>query len=122
VAGCAIDYDLTPQELDRWSNRIARMLLQLGVRPGAGVVIAGTPRLETVVVRLAVAKTGAIVVPADSSVPRADVGVTTKARRSSLPDSIQWLVLDDRSTLVQYLTGSDAPITAADRRMQCRVA
>ncbi|MCM6778750.1 AMP-binding protein [Nocardia sp. CDC159] len=116
--------DLTHQNLDRWSNRLARILLGLGARPGARIAIAGTPQLESDVTRLAVAKTGATVVPIDidASAPRADLGVTTKAGRRSLTDSIQWLVLDDRSTLVHYLTGSDAPITEADRRTAYQAA
>ncbi len=105
----APDYD----ELDRWSNRIARMLLRLGGGPGVVVATAGLPRLERAVTRWAIAKIGATVVQSTCVEPRhgAGVGVTIRARRSELTDQVRWLVLDDRSTLAGYLTGSDAPIT-----------
>ncbi|WP_029929945.1 AMP-binding protein [Nocardia otitidiscaviarum] len=114
AADCALSYG----ELERWSNRLARMLLRLGARPGTRVAIAGTPRLESVVARLAITKTGATPVPLDTetSSARADFGVTTKEGKPRTADTTRWLVLDERSTLVQYLTGSDAPITDAERQ------
>ncbi len=101
------------RELDRWSNRIARMLLQLGAGPGAVVATVGLPQVEGAVTRWAIAKIGATVVRSTCAEPRHDVkvGVTTRARRSELTDHVRWLVLDERSTLAGYLTGSDAPIT-----------
>jgi hypothetical protein len=35
--------------------------------------------------------------------------MTTKARRPELPDTIEWLVLDGRSTLRRYFAGPDDP-------------
>lgn len=104
---------LDQHDLDRWSNRIARMLLQLGAGPGAVVATAGLPRLEGAVTRWAIAKIGATVVQSTCAEPRhrAGVGVTTRGQRPELTDRVRWLVLDERSTLVGYLTGSDAPIT-----------
>ncbi|MCU1640108.1 MAG: Linear gramicidin synthase subunit [Nocardia sp.] len=108
--------ELTPIELDRWSNRLARMLVHRGVRPGDRVAIVHTPQLESIVARLAITKTGATPVPytTEATASRADFGVTTKAGMENYTDAGRWLVLDDRSTLVQYLTGSDAPLTAAE--------
>ncbi|MEU1208460.1 AMP-binding protein [Nocardia sp. NPDC005825] len=116
IAVTTADCDLSYAELDRWSNRVARMLLALGVHPGAKIVIAETPRLEAVVSRLAIEKTGATPVPVstESTVARADFGITTKAGLDLVTDRSRWLVLDDRSTLVQYLTGSDAPLSEAE--------
>ncbi|MFJ4650255.1 AMP-binding protein [Nocardia sp. NPDC088792] len=112
----AADCELTAAELDRWSNRLARMLLQLGARPGTRIVIADTPRLESIVSRLAITKTGATPVPfaTETNSARADFGITTKAGLARLTDPSRWLVLDERSTLRQYLTGSDAPLTDAE--------
>jgi len=104
------------RELDRWSNRIARMLLQRGARPGDYIATAGLPVLEGAVTRWAIAKIGATPVPAADGPlrDRAVIGVTTRARRTEPADTVSWLVLDDHSTLVDYLTGSDAPITDAE--------
>lgn len=101
------------QELDRWSNRLARMLMHQGVGPGCRVTTAGLPPLERALTRWAVAKIGATARSATCTSPGPHVrfGVTTKAARPELTDDIRWLVLDDRSALIQYLTGSDAPIT-----------
>ncbi|GAB2441898.1 AMP-binding protein [Nocardia tengchongensis] len=116
IAVTDADCELNPTELDRWSNRVARMLLRLGAHPGARIVIAETPRLEAMVSRLAIEKTGAMPVPltTETSVARADFGITTKAGRELVTDPSRWLVLDDRDTLVQYLTGSDAPLSEAE--------
>nr|WP_280499720.1 dTDP-4-dehydrorhamnose reductase [Nocardia farcinica] len=46
--------------------------------------------------------------------PAPAFGITTEDARGGLGDGIAWLVLDDRSTLLRYLTGSDAPLTDAD--------
>lgn len=116
VAPATGDRALTPAELDRWSNRLARMLLRLGARPGTRVAIVATPRTEALVARTAIAKTGAdaIGITTETSLARADFGITTKAGRDRITDPSRWLVLDEHSTLVQYLTGSDAPLTAAE--------
>ncbi|WP_067698942.1 AMP-binding protein [Nocardia jejuensis] len=115
-AATSADCELTHEELERWSNRMARMLLRLGARPGVRIAIEATPQLETVVARLAISKTGATLVPftTESSAARVDFGITTKEGRDRFSDRGHWLVLDDRSTLVQYLTGSDAPLTEAE--------
>ncbi|MTE12888.1 AMP-binding protein [Nocardia aurantiaca] len=120
TADCELNY----AELDRWSNRLARMLLRLGAHPGAHIVIAETPQLEAAVSRLAIIKTGAIPVPltTETAVARADFGITTKAGQELVTDVNRWLVLDDRSTLVQYLTGSDAPLTEAELNPARQVA
>ncbi|NNH72849.1 AMP-binding protein [Nocardia uniformis] len=124
IATATADCELSYAELDRWSNRMARMLLRLGAHPGARVAIVGTPQLEAMVARSAIAKTGATPAPLGSTdtIARADFVVTTKEGRERLPQILRadtatrWLVLDERSTLVQYLTGSDAPITDAERQ------
>ncbi|WP_157116726.1 hypothetical protein [Nocardia vaccinii] len=112
-----------PRELDRWSNRLARMLVEHGARPGSWIVTAGLPALERAVTRCAIAKIGATATPAvcTDTRGRAHLGVTTKAARGGLSDDITWLVLDDHTTLVRYLTGSDAPLTEAERNTINRV-
>ncbi|WP_054811156.1 AMP-binding protein [Nocardia arizonensis] len=115
VAVSTVDCDLTYRELDAWSNRLARVLIELGARAGVRVAVAVEPAIEAAVTRMAVAKTGATEVDGELPPFGIELGVTTEATRSRLSDSVRWLVLDDRSTLVRYMTGSDAPITDADR-------
>ncbi|WP_280364548.1 AMP-binding protein [Nocardia wallacei] len=112
IAVLADDCELTWTDLDRWSNRLARLLVQRGARRGVRIVMAVPAPIEAAVTRAAITKTGAIPALAadDESTPRADLGVTTRAQRGHLGDAIDWLVLDDRSTLLGYLTGSDAPL------------
>ncbi|WP_280509917.1 AMP-binding protein [Nocardia farcinica] len=107
---------LTHRELDSWSNRLARVLLGMGAGPGVVVAVAVEPLIEDIVSRTAIAKTGATAVPAGTEVPAPAFGITTEDARGGLGDGIAWLVLDDRSTLLRYLTGSDAPLTDAELR------
>ncbi|MFQ6330233.1 AMP-binding protein [Nocardia sp. CWNU-33] len=124
VAVSAADCELTYRELDLWSNRLARLLLARGAGPGVRVAVAVTPAVEATVTEWAIAKTGAVAVAVapGTAAHGATLGVTTKALRGELADSLNWLMLDDRSTLVHYMTGSDAPITDADRGMVLEIA
>ncbi|MGV9822301.1 AMP-binding protein [Nocardia xishanensis] len=121
IAVSTADYVLTYGELDSWSNRLARVLLAKGAGPGATVAMAVEPAIEAAVTRWAIAKSGATPVlvtsrgPGSGEVEAAAIGVTTTALRGELTEAIGWLVLDDRSMLVRYLTGSDAPITDDER-------
>lgn len=106
---------LADTDLDRWANRLARLLLARGGGPGSRVALAVDPRVEAVVAAAAVRKIGAVAVPVPpGTAPVAAVGITTRERRAELTDTVDWLVLDDRSTLRSYLVSSDAPLTTAD--------
>ncbi|WP_378732880.1 AMP-binding protein [Nocardia brasiliensis] len=116
TADCALTY----AELDRWSNRLARLLLELGADDNPRVAIAITDEIEAVVAERAIVKICGTPVPvaADGSFTLGTtLGVTTKAQRAALTDTIDWLVLDDRSTLQRYLAGSDAPLTDNARQL-----
>ncbi|MFD4353253.1 AMP-binding protein [Nocardia sp. NPDC058518] len=110
---------LADADLDRWANRLARLLLARGAEAGERIALAVDPRIEAVVAEAAVRKIGAIPVSLTdgaSTAPGAGFGITTKARRAQLTDGADWLVLDDRSTLQRYLVSSDAPLVAAELR------
>ncbi|NMN94234.1 non-ribosomal peptide synthetase [Antrihabitans stalactiti] len=126
VAAISGDTALTFRELDRWSNRLARVLLRRGVGPDRFVALALTRSMESVVGIWAVAKTGAAFAPMDPNHPperiehmvtdsQATIGITTTALGQSLPGSIDWLLLDDMNTIRRVMTISDAPITDAER-------
>ncbi|MEU7628826.1 AMP-binding protein [Nocardia sp. NPDC049220] len=111
------DCDLTYAELDRWSNRLARLLLGAGAGPGVRIAIAIDQSIESVVAERAAVKIGATAIPVTDDGSFAlgtTVGITTKGLRPELTDTIDWLALDERSTLQSYLTSSDAPIDVTD--------
>ncbi|MGW4774466.1 AMP-binding protein [Nocardia sp. NPDC004278] len=107
---------LADVEMDRWANRLARVLIARGAAVNTRIALAVDPQIEATVAASAVVKLGATpAAMAEDAVPGAYLGITTKARRPELTDAIDWLILDDRSTLQRYLVSSDAPITDADR-------
>ncbi|MGE2692958.1 AMP-binding protein, partial [Mycolicibacterium pulveris] len=65
------DSALTYRELDEASNRLARLLIDRGVRPGQRVGLLFPRSVEAVVAILGVLKTGAAYVPVDPAVPDA---------------------------------------------------
>ncbi|MBJ8344845.1 AMP-binding protein [Antrihabitans sp. YC2-6] len=105
IAVSTADRRLTFAEVDSWSDRVADALIALGAGPDAHVVMALSPSIESFVAIWAVSKTGARLASVDPSDlyapvgkvlsdPRITVGVTTRAQRRLVPDSINWLVLE----------------------------
>ncbi|WP_084520436.1 non-ribosomal peptide synthetase [Nocardia mexicana] len=120
--------DMTYDELDRSTNRLARALLAAGAGPERVVAVALPRSMEWVSAVLAVAKTGAAFLSIDPAYPRdrkdymvadsgARIGVTVSACRSDLPDGPEWLVLDEADTAAL----SQAPITAGERGIPARI-
>ncbi|WP_405183102.1 amino acid adenylation domain-containing protein [Nocardia sp. NBC_01377] len=127
--GTRISYDA----LDRWTNRLARVLIGYGVGPET-LVALGIPRsVESVASVLAVAKAGAAFVPVDPLYPAnrishmlsdsgAALGITLADYRDELPsEDAEWIVLDDDDFRAAVMAASDAPITQADRITELRV-
>ncbi|MFH5209728.1 amino acid adenylation domain-containing protein [Antrihabitans sp. NCIMB 15449] len=118
--------DLSYAELDRWSSRVARVLIARGVGP-ENLVAIGIPRsIECVVAVWAVAKSGAGFVPVDPNYPaervahmvedsRVRVGVTVEASLDSLPAGVGWLVLDDPALEAELATVSAEAVSYSDR-------
>ncbi|MCX4090722.1 non-ribosomal peptide synthase/polyketide synthase, partial [Nocardia sp. alder85J] len=116
------DRRLSWAEFDARSNTLARLLIQRGAGPEDLVAVA-VPRSELSCLALcAVSKSGAAFVPVDPTYPAdriahmiADsgtaLGLTVAAARAGLPDSVDWLILDDLAA-----DGfSAAPVTDAER-------
>ncbi|MFC4128544.1 amino acid adenylation domain-containing protein [Nocardia rhizosphaerae] len=132
VALSSGDTVVTYDALDRWTNRLARVLIGHGIGPES-LVALGIPRsVESVATMLAVAKAGAAFVPVDPNYPAqrishmltdsgAAIGLTLLAHRDRLPGDCRWLVLDDPQTRATVLGTDDAPITDADRLRPLRV-
>ena len=113
-------------ELDARSSRLARYLIGRGAGPEAVVAVGMRRSLESVVAVWAVAKTGAAFLPVDPDYPEhrirhmledsgATSGITSMRARSFLPDSADWVVIDDDNTAQSILQESAEPIVSADR-------
>ncbi|NUP25702.1 MAG: amino acid adenylation domain-containing protein [Nocardia sp.] len=114
------------RELDVRSNRLARALIGRGIGP-EDIVAIGLPRSpEAILATWAVAKSGAAFLPVDPAYPvrrvghmttdsQSTVGLTTTSASELLPDTVDWLTLDE-------LTGTDCrPVRDADRVRPSRV-
>ncbi|WP_280219857.1 AMP-binding protein [Nocardia neocaledoniensis] len=119
-AGAPIaDGHLADTDLDRWANRLARLLLTRGAAIGDRIALAIDADVEAIVAAAAVRKIGATpatVADGASAAQDARFGITTADRRPDLSDEVDWLVLDDRWTLQRYLVSSDAPLSITDLR------
>ncbi|MBB5916260.1 amino acid adenylation domain-containing protein [Nocardia transvalensis] len=117
--------EMTYDQVDRATNRLARMLLAAGAGPET-VVAVGVPRsIRSVLAVLAVVKAGAAFLPVDPAYPRsrkehmladsgARLGVTVRECRADLPDRPDWLVLDDPWVTDRLDALADSPIRAGE--------
>ncbi|MCX5046723.1 amino acid adenylation domain-containing protein, partial [Aldersonia sp. NBC_00410] len=121
------DRTLTYRELDEWSTRLARILIENGAGPEGAVAVALSRSLESVLSTWAVAKTGAAFLPVDPTFPTdriahlvsdggASIGITLDAHRAGLPGELGLLVLDDDAVQARIRAASPVAITDADRR------
>ncbi|MDG3010624.1 amino acid adenylation domain-containing protein, partial [Rhodococcus sp. D2-41] len=126
------DQRVSYRELDEWSNRIARVLIETGVGPETFVAL-GIPRsIESVLSTWAIAKTGAAFVPVDPTYPAERIehmltdsgvrlGVTVSPHLDKLSTSIRWLALDDPEFEMACALADPAPVTDVDRRGPVRL-
>ncbi|NKY61042.1 non-ribosomal peptide synthetase, partial [Nocardia flavorosea] len=109
-------------EFDERSNRLARVLIGRGSGAEDVVAVAVPRSADSVLAEWAVTKSGAAFLPIDPTYPEdriahmltdsgAPVGITVASEVAGLPDSVDWLVLDELD-LDDY---SDAALTNADR-------
>ncbi|WP_280400244.1 non-ribosomal peptide synthase/polyketide synthase, partial [Nocardia carnea] len=109
-------------QADEYSNRLARVLIERGLGAEDLVAIAVPRSADSVLAEWAVTKSGAAFVPIDPTYPAeriahmltdsgTRIGVTVSRARAELPDSVEWLVLDEL-TLDGY---SAEVVTDADR-------
>ncbi|WP_330249609.1 amino acid adenylation domain-containing protein [Nocardia sp. NBC_00565] len=142
AAGAALDPDavalrsgdtsMTYRQVDEYSNRLARVLIAAGAGPERTVAISIPRSAESVLATLAVAKSGAAFVPIDPTYPADRIehmvgdsgvvaGVTVREARKSLPDQVNWLILDDDATGGALAAQDSAAVTDAERRAPVHV-
>ncbi len=120
-------------QLNEWSNRVARVLIEEGVGPGDHVALTMARSVEFVVGVWASTKAGAAFVPVDPRNPAervahmlADsdvrIAIAVEQSRDLLPDGVRALVLDDPGTQASIAARSGAAVTDADRVGPCRAA
>ncbi|MQY21752.1 non-ribosomal peptide synthetase [Nocardia macrotermitis] len=106
VALVAGDTALSYAQLDARANRIARLLISHGAGPETPVLVAIPRSADSVVGWWAVVATGATYVPVDPAYPAgriaqmvsdsaAVLGITVSSARAAMPETVEWLVLDD---------------------------
>ncbi|MCW4352546.1 non-ribosomal peptide synthase/polyketide synthase [Hoyosella sp. YIM 151337] len=133
VAIIAGDRRVSYEELDSLSSQLARYLIErAGARPEQLVAMGIARSAESVLATWAIAKTGAGFVPVDPNYPRdrvehmiedsgSVVGLTVRDQRHLLPDTIEWIVLDDPATreLIKHFPVST--VTDVDRLAPLRL-
>ncbi|NEW29648.1 non-ribosomal peptide synthetase [Nocardia cyriacigeorgica] len=123
---------LTYREVDEYTNRLARVLITAGAGPERGVATAIPRSVESVLAMFAIAKTGAAFVPIDPTYPLDRIehmlddsgvvaGVTVADARETLPEHVEWLVLDDLATAESVAARDPGPVHDADRRAPVRL-
>nr|WP_280233542.1 non-ribosomal peptide synthetase [Nocardia cyriacigeorgica] len=117
---------ITYRELDEYSSRLARVLIDRGVGPERIVALSFPRSYEMVAAFWAVAKAGGAHVPIDPTYPEdrmrhmvndsgAVLGLTSDEYLDRLPREVEWLRLDDPATGDLIAAQSAAPVTDADR-------
>ncbi|MFI2234627.1 amino acid adenylation domain-containing protein, partial [Nocardia testacea] len=116
------DQRLSYGEMDERSNRLAQVLIERCLGAEDLVAVAVPRSADSVLAEWAVTKSGAAFLPIDPTYPAdriahmltdsgAPVGITVSSVRADLPDSVDWLVLDE----LALDTYPSDPITDADR-------
>ncbi|MRH89525.1 amino acid adenylation domain-containing protein [Nocardia sp. SYP-A9097] len=126
---------ITYGELDELSNRLARRLLRTSgtaagdvpvLGPESTVLLALPRSVEAMIALWAVAKTGAAFVPLGTGMPAdrmtriaaecgAELGLTLSGK-ADLPDTVQWITLDDLLSEEGSWPESAAPLAAHELR------
>ncbi|NKY61043.1 condensation domain-containing protein, partial [Nocardia flavorosea] len=116
--------ELTYQELDARSSRLARALIARGHGPGTGVVVRLDRGVEAAVSTWAVLKAGAALVAADAVDAATAAGLSVEAGivAGSAPDlpDVDWLIPDDPELAAEIDAQSPRPVTYADRSRPLR--
>ncbi|MFI6870290.1 amino acid adenylation domain-containing protein [Nocardia sp. NPDC050406] len=126
--GTSISYG----DLDAYTSRLARVLIDRGVGPEKLVAVAFPRSLGMVMAVLAIAKAGGAHVPIDPTYPQdrvrhmitdsgAVIGLTSNAFVDSLPAEVRWLVMDDPATDAVVGTKSGESVTDAERTAPLRM-
>ncbi|MGW4741691.1 amino acid adenylation domain-containing protein [Nocardia xishanensis] len=133
IAVVAGDATLSYAQLDERSSRLARVLIGLGAGPEHPVLVAAARSMDSVVAWWAVVKTGAAYVPVDPGYPAgriaqmvsdsgATLGITVSSARAEVPDSVNWIVLDDPAVTARIEASASGTIGDEERTRPLRAS
>ncbi|MGV9666679.1 amino acid adenylation domain-containing protein [Nocardia niigatensis] len=133
IAVVSGDETLSYAQLDELSSRLARFLISRGAGPESPVLVAAARSMESVVAWWAVVKTGAAFVPVDPGYPEgriaqmvsdsgATLGVTVSSASGRMPDSVDWIVLDDAAVAARIDGLASGPVRDAERLRPLRAS
>ena len=119
---------LTYHQLDRYSNKVAALLQQKGIRAGDKVAFCLDRNLHLMTVLIGIIKAGATYVPLDASYPKqrlnyilenaqAGVVLTQQHLRSALPDAGQVLVWEELLTDIDALPEMINPVQVSPEQL-----
>ncbi|MGB6180250.1 MAG: amino acid adenylation domain-containing protein [Rhodococcus sp. (in: high G+C Gram-positive bacteria)] len=122
---------VTYAELDARSNRFARLLVSRGIGPESVVAVALGRSVEMIHSTWSIIASGGAFLPIDPANPLdrivhmledsgAQIGVTTSRHAADLPDTVEWLVIDDPELIDDLEVCSPARLTDADRSAPVR--
>ncbi|MEU2257103.1 amino acid adenylation domain-containing protein [Nocardia xishanensis] len=118
--------EISYQELDARSSRLARLLIARGVGPGSGVAIELKRGVAWAVAAWAVLKAGAAVVAMTELEAAMPAGLSVElglmAGEPVRTGGIDWLALDDPAVLAEAAAQSARPVTYAHRTRALRGA
>ncbi|MTE17476.1 amino acid adenylation domain-containing protein [Nocardia aurantiaca] len=126
IAVISGDATLSYAQLDERSSRLARLLIRYGAGPETPVLVAAARSMEFVVAWWAVVKSGAAFVPVDPGYPEgriaqmvsdshATLGVTVSSVCAEMPDSVDWIVLDDAAVAARIDELASGPVGDDER-------
>ncbi|WP_177198769.1 non-ribosomal peptide synthetase, partial [Streptomyces colonosanans] len=130
------DVELSYEELNAQANRLARLLIGLGVGPERVVALAMPRSVEQVVAVYAVVKAGAAYLPVDPEYPADRIAymlndaqpvcvltsLETMDALPSLPESLSTIAVDDPKLAAELSSLPSADVSDADRVGVLRVA
>ncbi len=116
----------TYSELDAYSSRLARLLIDRGLGAEDVVAVGITRSIESVAAVWGVAKTGAAYVPVDPNYPAdrvahmvsdsgAVLGLTVTRHREGLPGGVEWIDLLADDTVARMAAYSGDSVAAEER-------
>ncbi len=110
------------RELDEWSSRWARLLIDHGVGPGEVVAIAGSGSAASALAVWAVIKSGAAWLPLDPALPPAQMRTLLATARPVLGlgaeprmRTVPWLEFDEPDTVARVRAQPAHPVSYLDR-------
>jgi amino acid adenylation domain-containing protein len=107
---CAVRCAITYRELDKKSNQLARLLVEMGVEPNIIVGIMANPSLEMAVGLLGILKAGGAYLPIDPEYPE------DRIKYILIDAKVKYLV-ENSNIICDFIVGEDIRVISIDNRL-----